>query len=101
MYYALLSLIVRVAIHISIINRERVKMLLWKNDKLRGNLVAIMGFVSLIVLWMPDGDVSNKVIANMLLVIGALVVAGYLRIVNKDKEVDVQNDEPQAIVATK
>jgi hypothetical protein len=75
--------------------------LLWKNDKLRGNLVAVICFVSLIILWMPDGDVSNKVIANMLLVIGALVVAGYLRIVNMDKEVAVQNDEPQAIVATK
>ena len=75
-------------------------MLLWKNDKLRGNLVASMGFVSLIVLWMPDGDVSNKAIANMLLVIGALVVVGYLRIVNMNKEIDVQNDESQAIVVT-
>ncbi len=76
-------------------------MLLWKNDRLRGNLVASACVVSLIVLWIPDGDVSNKTIANMLLVIGGLAVVGYLRIVNMDKEVDVQNDEPQAIVATK
>lgn len=76
-------------------------MLLWKNDKLRGQLVAVVCFLSLIALWIPEGDVSNKTIANMLLVIGALAVAGYLRIVDMGKEEDVKSEEPRAIVATK